>query len=241
MFKYLSPSLLDLLQVLTLSAARNLASPVTATKSKTTAISPTPMFCTRATLDTVSTAAARWPVWAGTGACGTNRFRPASVSLPRPLWFNVSTVVTYWQVSVIYLFFSEETVDSENCRERRHYNAITHTICVPVAPHAHNIQFSFTNDKMTKSSSFSCGTSRIHLNISWDFGRLIFCQKANLALAGAWQLLMRVESIIPDCWGDTVIFLLWIVICFIFFECILFYILLQSRHAIRHSRSLFTF
>lgn len=162
MFKYLSPSLPDLLQVSTLSAARNLAYPVTATKSKTTAILPTPTFCTRATLDTVSTAAAHWPAWAGTGACGTKRFRPASVSLPRPPWSNVSAVETDWQLSVMYFFSSVESADLENCRERRHYNAILYTICATVALHAHNIQFSFSNNKMTKSTSFLCGTSRIH-------------------------------------------------------------------------------
>lgn len=139
----------------------------------------------------------------------------------------------WWQIgrcqSYISFFWGNRRFRKR--RERSHYNAITHAICVTVALHAHNIQFSFSNNKMTKSSSFSCGTSRIHLNISRVFGRLICCQKANLALAGAWQLLMRVESIMPDYWGDTVIFLLWIVIFFFFFYLWVYFILYFSLRA----------
>lgn len=92
-----------------------------------------------------------------------------------------------WLAGVSPIFMSSEgTLVSESCLEPCHYDAIIHTICAAPPRTPTIFTFSFSNSRMTKSRSLSCGTSRIHLNISWVFGRLIRCQKANVALASPW-------------------------------------------------------
>lgn len=62
---------------------------------------------------------------------------------------------------------------------------------------SHNIGFCFPGSENDKCNSFPFGLLKIYLNIS-QVVRLIRCQKADLALAGTWQLLIRLETTGPN-------------------------------------------
>lgn len=90
-----------------------------------------------------------------------------------------------------------------------------------LSDYSHNIRFCFPDSENDKYNSFSFGMLRIYLNISQVL-RLICCQKADLALVGTWQLLIRLERSGPNnsgaltlCFSLSLVLLmnLWAVCC----------------------------